>query len=323
MDALLTNKDVMRIFSISDETIPRLRKSGLQYLKVGSEYRYKLEWIEDYKLYIVTPGTSYTDDNGDKHTSPPTTKYLCDCFLHDISIKEQIGLAGVGIKATKKINLDSFLSDAANAISDLRGNVTSLADFTEEKLTNAILSSFKYQILSNALKPMYDDLADMFRYGNIDASAANDWKQRLTDILNTNSKELDKIFSAFGIDPKEVGSSSQTPSSGYSVSMSQDTGDKLVGIETGSQMRLISLDQNVARIAQWNQPVSEKFNFDTIAMPLGVLSQSSLRIERMMEENRNIAIQMFYLVRDIKGDTANLSAIKDGINSMNSKLDNI
>lgn len=48
MEALLTNKDVMRIFSISDETIPRLRKSGLQYLKVGSEYRYKLEWIEDY-----------------------------------------------------------------------------------------------------------------------------------------------------------------------------------------------------------------------------------------------------------------------------------
>lgn len=220
-------------------------------------------------------------------------------------------------------SFDSFLSDAANAISDLRGNVTSLADFTEEKLTNAILSSFKYQILSNALKPMYNELADMFLSGNYDASAANDWKQRLTDILNTNSKELDKIFSAFGIDPKEVGSSSQTPSSGYSVSMSQDTGDKLVGIQTGSQMRLISLDQNVARIAQWNQPVSEKFNFDTIAMPLGVLSQSSLRIERMIEENRNIAIQMFYLVRDIKGDTANLSAIKDGINSMNSKLDNI
>lgn len=48
MEALLTNKDVMRIFSISDETVPRLRKSGLQYLKVGSEYPYKREWIEEY-----------------------------------------------------------------------------------------------------------------------------------------------------------------------------------------------------------------------------------------------------------------------------------
>jgi len=223
----------------------------------------------------------------------------------------------------KQIKGYSFLSDAANAISDLSGNVTSLADFTEEKLTNAILSSFKYQILSNALKPMYDELADMFLSGNYDASAANDWKQRLTDILNTNSKELDKIFSAFGIDPKEVGSSSQTPSSGYSVSMSQDTGDKLVGIQTGSQMRLISLDQNVARIAQWNQPVSEKFNFDTIAMPLGALSQSSLRIERMMEENRNIQVQMFYKVSDIEKWSRVLPQMNEVLGQMNGKLDNI
>ncbi len=219
-------------------------------------------------------------------------------------------------------SFDSFLSDAANAIDDFRGDISSLADFTEEKLTNAILSSFKYQILSNALKPMYNELADMFLSGNYDSSAANDWKQRLTDLLQTNSNELDKIFEAFGVDPNTEGSS-QKASSGYSVSMSQDTGDKLVGIATGSQMRLISIDEKVGHIAQWNQPVSEKFNFDTIAMPLGVLSQSSLRIERMIEENRNIAIQMFYLVRDIKGDTANLSGIKDGIDSMNNKLDNI
>lgn len=220
-------------------------------------------------------------------------------------------------------SFDSFLSDAANAIIDLRGNVDSLADFTEEKLTNAILSSFKYQILSNALKPMYDELADMFLSGNYDASAANDWKQRLTDILNTNSKELDKIFSAFGIDPKEVGSSSQQASRGGFETMSQDTASALEGRFTAMQMSLITIDENVARIAQWNQPIGDKFNFDTIAMPLGALSQSSIRIERMMEEYRNISIQMFYLVRDIKSDTANLSAIKDGINSMNSKLDNI
>lgn len=58
------------------------------------------------KLFIHKPGTSYKDDEGNWHTSNPSTEYLCDCFLHDISIKEQIGLAGVGIKATKKINLD-------------------------------------------------------------------------------------------------------------------------------------------------------------------------------------------------------------------------
>lgn len=63
-------------------------------------------YFEPHKLFIHKPGTSYKDDEGNWHTSNPSTEYLCDCFLHDISIKEQIGLAGVGIKATKKINLD-------------------------------------------------------------------------------------------------------------------------------------------------------------------------------------------------------------------------
>lgn len=63
-------------------------------------------YFKPHKLYIHKPGTSHKDDEGNWHTSNPSTEYLCDCFLHDISIKEQIGLAGVGIKATKKINLD-------------------------------------------------------------------------------------------------------------------------------------------------------------------------------------------------------------------------
>lgn len=63
-------------------------------------------YFKPHKLFIHKPGTSYKDDEGNWHTSNPSTEYLSDCFLHDISIKEQIGLAGVGIKATKKINLD-------------------------------------------------------------------------------------------------------------------------------------------------------------------------------------------------------------------------
>lgn len=63
-------------------------------------------YFKPHKLYIHKPGTSYQDENGTWHTSEPSVEYLCDCFLHDISIKEQIGLVGVGIKATKKINLE-------------------------------------------------------------------------------------------------------------------------------------------------------------------------------------------------------------------------
>lgn len=63
-------------------------------------------YFKPHKLYLIKEGTSYQDDDGNWHTSEPTTEYLCDCFLHDISIKEQIGLSGVGINATKKVNLD-------------------------------------------------------------------------------------------------------------------------------------------------------------------------------------------------------------------------
>lgn len=63
-------------------------------------------YFKPHKLYIKKPGRSYKDDDGNWQTSEPSTEYLCDCFLHDISIKEQAGLAGVSIKASKKINLD-------------------------------------------------------------------------------------------------------------------------------------------------------------------------------------------------------------------------
>lgn len=63
-------------------------------------------YFKPHKLYIKKPGTSYKDDDGNWQTVPPSTEYLCDCFLHDISIKEQIGLNGVGVKATQKVNLD-------------------------------------------------------------------------------------------------------------------------------------------------------------------------------------------------------------------------
>lgn len=45
MKPLLTNKDVMNILSIKDRArMKELRRKGLNYLKIGSEYRYKIEW---------------------------------------------------------------------------------------------------------------------------------------------------------------------------------------------------------------------------------------------------------------------------------------
>ncbi len=49
MSPLLTNKDVMDLLAIKDRRrMQGLRRNGLNYLKIGSEYRYKMEWVEEY-----------------------------------------------------------------------------------------------------------------------------------------------------------------------------------------------------------------------------------------------------------------------------------
>lgn len=58
-----------------------------------------------HKLFRIIPGSSYQDENGDFITSDPTKEYVCDCFLHNISVKERIGLNGVGVKASHYVNM--------------------------------------------------------------------------------------------------------------------------------------------------------------------------------------------------------------------------
>lgn len=49
MKPLLTNNEVMYLLSIKDRgRMQGLRRNGLNYLKIGSEYRYKIEWVEEY-----------------------------------------------------------------------------------------------------------------------------------------------------------------------------------------------------------------------------------------------------------------------------------
>lgn len=220
--------------------------------------------------------------------------------------------------------VDNMVSSIWDWFDEGKNALDSFKDYAKQTFRDIVSDMIKTILLRDVFDKFQDNIAKLYEEyskGNLteaqlseavakETNAVMDrYKTQLPAIQGMVDSINQNIKDATGIDLKNTDKSkgsSQTPSSGYSVSMSQDTGDKLVGIATGSQMRLISLDQNVARIAQWNQPVSEKFNFDTIAMPLGVLSQSSLRIERMMEENRNIAINSYYELKDINKNTKEL-----------------
>lgn len=214
--------------------------------------------------------------------------------------------------------VDNMVSSIWDWFDEGKNALDSFKDYAKQTFRDIVSDMIKTILLKDVFKDFKDNIAKLYEEyskGNLteaqlseavakETNAVMDrYKNQLPAIQGMVDSINQNIKDATGIDLKNTDKSkgsSQTPSSGYSVSMSQDTGDKLIGIQTSSQMRLISLDNNVARIAQWNQPVSEKFNFDTIAMPLGALSQSSIRIERMMEENRNIQVQMFYKVSDIE-----------------------
>lgn len=61
--------------------------------------------VAPHKLYKVIPGSSVQDEDGNWITTKPSKEYVCDCFLHDLTIKERVGLNGVGIKATHYVNM--------------------------------------------------------------------------------------------------------------------------------------------------------------------------------------------------------------------------
>lgn len=217
---------------------------------------------------------------------------------------------------------DSFLSDAMSAIQDMKSGVADLADFTEDSLKNAVLSSFKYKVLSNALEPMYNQLADLFLADTLDKDAVSKWGVDLESLLGEYADKLEEVYKSLGLDFTNS-STSQSASSGYSTSMSQDTGEAIEGRMTAMQMNLISIDGNVARIAEWSQPFDMKYNVDVLTAPLSALSESCQRIELMLEQNRNIAIQSYYELKDINKQTKELYPIRIGIDTMNKTLSNL
>ena len=207
-----------------------------------------------------------------------------------------------------KDSLDDLVQSADTTFEDI-------GDSFEEHMRNAVMNFVKSSYLTNALQQWYDKFAEAYSDDVLSQSEVDQLRKMYEEAYSKAQNMYDAALDVAGISKYSSDSSQQASSGGFET-MSQDTGKALEGRFTAMQMNLISIDQNVSRIAQWNQPVSEKFNFDTIAMPLGALNQSSTRIERMIEENRSIAINSYYELKDINKNTKELY-------QMNERLGNI
>lgn len=221
------------------------------------------------------------------------------------------------------ISFDSLKDSLDDLVQDVDTTFSDIGDSFEDHMRNAVLNFVKSSYLTATLQDWYDKFAE---YAKPDSGSEGfgltpeetaELRKMYEDAYNKAQGLYDSALGVIDVG-KGSSSSSQKASSGYSTSMSQDTGEAIEGRMTAMQMNLISIDGNVARIAEWAQPFDMKYNVDVLTAPLSALSESCQRIELMMEENRNIALQTFYVVKDIKVDTSNLSEINEKLGRIES-----
>lgn len=185
-------------------------------------------------------------------------------------------------------SFDSFLSDAMSAIDNMRKGVSDLSDFTEESLTNAVLSSFKYQVLAEALKPFYDTLADKFidDFDNLDKDWGDKWQSDLEAKLKELGIKFDDVFGNLGIDNS---SGNRTGLSGSLARASQDSIDELTGVMYAGLEKLSLSSNGINAI-----------NITTTAMSAELKAQTTL-------------------LRSIDNYSSRLPYIESGINIINQR----
>lgn len=206
------------------------------------------------------------------------------------------------------ISFDSLKDSLDDLVQDVNTTFSDISDSFEDHMRNAVMNFVKSSYLTKALQDWYDKFAEAYSDDVLTSDEVDALQNMYNEAYNKAQDMYDSALKAAGV---SKGSTSQSSSYGTSTSMDQETGGAILGRLTGVHEELIGIGQNVGYIAQWNQPMDEKFNVDVLRAPIDSLNESCQRIELMMEENRNIALQTFYVVKDIKVDTSNLSEIND------------
>lgn len=186
------------------------------------------------------------------------------------------------------VSFDSFLSNAKDALKEMRGDISKLGEFTEDTLANAILNGFMYRDLAKVLEPLYNELSDAFIDGTADAAYLEEWRRRFEEVMAAAGNRLDEIADAAGVDLNGGSGTTQTGKAGSFAAMSQDQGTKLEGLFVSVQMHTASIDEQM-------EDVSDK------------MTQAAERLRKIEENTGKAADKLEILSDDIK------KIIRDGI----------
>ncbi|MCH5235551.1 MAG: hypothetical protein J1E16_09665 [Muribaculaceae bacterium] len=155
------------------------------------------------------------------------------------------------------VSFDSFLSNAKDALKEMRGDISKLGEFTEDTLANAIMNGFMYRELASVLEPLYNELSDAFIDGTADASYIEDWRGRFEEIMTAAGDRLGEIADAAGIDLEGSARRTQTGRAGSFSALSQEQGTKLEGLFVSVQMHTASIDEQMEDVTDKMSQASE------------------------------------------------------------------
>lgn len=148
------------------------------------------------------------------------------------------------------VSFDSFLSNARDALREMRGDVSKLSEFTEDSLSEAVLNAFMYKDLAKVLEPLYDELSEAFINGTADRDYLSGWRTRFEDAMTAAGERLDAMAEAAGVDLDGGSGTTQSGKAGSFNAMSQDQGTKLEGMFTSGLMHWSSMDEKMSDVSE-------------------------------------------------------------------------
>lgn len=202
-------------------------------------------------------------------------------------------------EAITGISFDSFYDSFVSTLADMDTTSEDFARNFEEYMKNAILGAMIAETYKDRIQQLYDDFAKANKDGQITEQELKNLRQQEQAIAEDMLKERKELADVYGWSGDEGGSTSSSGGGGFQA-MSQETGSELNGRFTDIQGK-----------------VTEIRSFVMEMMSAGKLQHDELI------NIRDVMIQLNGNVGDIKTYTKVLPEMRDAINSMNRKLENL
>lgn len=196
------------------------------------------------------------------------------------------------------ISFDSFRDSFLSAITDMDMTSEEFAQNFEKMLQKAILDALITQKYQDRIDALYESFSESMKDGQMTDAEIQRLRAEKDAIFNEMMRDREAMADVYGWSSDESNTSSST--NGGFQTMSQETGSELNGRFTDIQGK-----------------VTEMRNFVMEQLAMGKMQYAET------VNIRDIMIQINGNVADIRSYTQVLPEMRDSINSMNKKLDNL